>query len=297
MVRAHPRSRGENPMGLTTEEAEKGSSPLTRGKLLVDQCSRWFAGLIPAHAGKTCRHPRGRAPRRAHPRSRGENAAFTALRNVSLGSSPLTRGKRLETDAQLIKLGLILAHAGKTRTRRPLASANPAHPRSRGENAAHPDEVMNALGSSPLTRGKPNRHHLRARRPGLIPAHAGKTLDPRVRQAGRAAHPRSRGENGLCDLLETLGIGSSPLTRGKLESEDRTREVAGLIPAHAGKTLINRVSKLPPRAHPRSRGENAEDRQAALIKMGSSPLTRGKRSRRHKEVFARRLIPAHAGKT
>ena len=239
---------------------------------------------------------RARSQAGSSPLTRGK-AAFTALRNVSLGSSPLTRGKRLETDAQLIKLGLILAHAGKTRTRRPLASANPAHPRSRGENAAHPDEVMNALGSSPLTRGKPNRHHLRARRPGLIPAHAGKTLDPRVRQAGRAAHPRSRGENGLCDLLETLGIGSSPLTRGKLESEDRTREVAGLIPAHAGKTLINRVSKLPPRAHPRSRGENAEDRQAALIKMGSSPLTRGKREQNSVIVGRARLIPAHAGKT
>ena len=297
MVRAHPRSRGENPMGLTTEEAEKGSSPLTRGKLLVDQCSRWFAGLIPAHAGKTCRHPRGRAPRRAHPRSRGENAAFTALRNVSLGSSPLTRGKRLETDAQLIKLGLILAHAGKTRTRRPLASANPAHPRSRGENAAHPDEVMNALGSSPLTRGKrrpPRRGHERT---GLIPAHAGKTEPSPSTRAATWAHPRSRGENSRSARSPSRSGGSSPLTRGKRSLRSPRNARDRLIPAHAGKTRVRRSDPRSCRAHPRSRGENLNKQGLETTAQGSSPLTRGKRrgppGRPHKDG----LIPAHAGKT
>ena len=297
MVRAHPRSRGENPMGLTTEEAGKGSSPLTRGKLLVDQCSRWFAGLIPAHAGKTCRHPRGRAPRRAHPRSRGENAAFTALRNVSLGSSPLTRGKRLETDAQLIKLGLILAHAGKTRTRRPLASANPAHPRSRGENAAHPDEVMNALGSSPLTRGKPNRHHLRARRPGLIPAHAGKTPARSLGPGLPWAHPRSRGENGDEVVLVQRDEGSSPLTRGKQPHERGRAKQGGLIPTHAGKTSPPRMRRAAPWAHPHSRGENWRRRRPRLCLAGSSPLTRGKPVHIWNIARAQGLIPTHAGKT
>ena len=51
---AHPRSRGENKAQQELHDAEFGSSPLTRGKLmLLQQVSRRW-GLIPAHAGKTC---------------------------------------------------------------------------------------------------------------------------------------------------------------------------------------------------------------------------------------------------
>ena len=51
--------------------------------------------------------------------------------------------------------GLIPAHAGKTLSS-PLALPDAeAHPRSRGENAAHALAEIYARGSSPLTRGKP----------------------------------------------------------------------------------------------------------------------------------------------
>ena len=71
--RAHPRSRGENPIlqfGCTSCE---GSSPLTRGKRGQVVASAHMCGLIPAHAGKTrwCTPRQARTP--AHPRSRGEN--------------------------------------------------------------------------------------------------------------------------------------------------------------------------------------------------------------------------------
>ena len=50
---AHPRSRGENLIGVAADLAAQGSSPLTRGKRpgALDR----LAGqrLIPAHAGKT----------------------------------------------------------------------------------------------------------------------------------------------------------------------------------------------------------------------------------------------------
>ena len=71
-------------------------------------------------------------------------------------------------------------------------------------------------------------------------------------------------------------LGSSPLTRGKLGPDGSRPPHHRLIPAHAGKTDQGRSNGTRWRAHPRSRGENAEDRQAALKKMGSSPLTRGK---------------------
>ena len=52
---AHPRSRGENWRVAACSSLRAGSSPLTRGKhdLDVGHARRW--GLIPAHAGKTCR--------------------------------------------------------------------------------------------------------------------------------------------------------------------------------------------------------------------------------------------------
>ena len=70
---AHPRSRGENASALARAFASRGSSPLTRGKLMLTLSTSVGARLIPAHAGKT-RASAARAPTRAaHPRSRGEN--------------------------------------------------------------------------------------------------------------------------------------------------------------------------------------------------------------------------------
>ena len=91
-----------------------GSSPLTRGKLGLDRGLRNQRGLIPAHAGKT--GPTNPCPPtpRAHPRSRGENRVLLINAAFEEGSSPLTRGKLTSPDEQLIKLGLIPAHAGKT---------------------------------------------------------------------------------------------------------------------------------------------------------------------------------------
>ena len=136
-----------------------------------------------------------------------------------------------------------------------------------------------------------------ARPKGLIPAHAGKTPSGCPWPCLRAAHPRSRGENCAPGSRPSDGQGSSPLTRGKHRSLGANDHGHGLIPAHAGKTSMDRVSSGRVRAHPRSRGENYKltiDRGAYT---GSSPLTRGKRRERKRNVLADGLIPAHAGKT
>ena len=91
---AHPRSRGENSPVSKRSGRVGGSSPLTRGK------PHWFllafrgGRLIPAHAGKTFGAGDLARDKRAHPRSRGENAAERPRGDVVGGSSPLTRGKR-----------------------------------------------------------------------------------------------------------------------------------------------------------------------------------------------------------
>ena len=52
---AHPRSRGENVQHVECEQIPRGSSPLTRGKQVRVLVAILQGGLIPAHAGKTCR--------------------------------------------------------------------------------------------------------------------------------------------------------------------------------------------------------------------------------------------------
>ena len=154
LARAHPRSRGENIIPGSYLMRPPGSSPLTRGKRsFVAWCGR-AGGLIPAHAGKTTGAARRTASNRAHPRSRGENCMYSQSTCAPAGSSPLTRGKRSRGQSALAILGLIPAHAGKTRTWTGCASVSPAHPRSRGENIAAIDNDSWRGGSSPLTRGK-----------------------------------------------------------------------------------------------------------------------------------------------
>ena len=111
-----------------------------------------------------------------------------------------------------------------------------AHPRSRGENELADIQNITAQGSSPLTRGKLHARNERPRHPGLIPAHAGKTVFRGVGFEGEGAHPRSRGENLLTPDKDEMIPGSSPLTRGKRLHGAEALAVRGLIPAHAGKT-------------------------------------------------------------
>ena len=193
---AHPRSRGENYERKTGEPITSGSSPLTRGKQVVEREGECHRGLIPAHAGKTSSRCSRKACIPAHPRSRGENHRLAAGIEDAGGSSP--------------------PHAGKTHDTHVTPPARRAHPRSRGENLLHTWCLDLRLGSSPLTRGKPPLRPLAHRRIRLIPAHAGKTARKRLDVGAGGAHPRSRGENWSPSRKITAAFGSSPLTRGKL---------------------------------------------------------------------------------
>ena len=130
-----------------------------------------------------------------------------------------------------------------------------------------------------------------------IPAHAGKTTPTRRPWCGSSAHPRSRGENQQRLDLGAESRGSSPLTRGKPRPQSWQKRASRLIPAHAGKTRCQLRLRRRGRAHPRSRGENRPAAAQLRSQLDSSPLTRGKPHRRIQGVVARRLIPAHAGKT
>ena len=174
---AHPRSRGENQRRAPASSFTAGSSPLTRGKRVWPSAGWKDRGLIPAHAGKTCGRRDARWDRWAHPRSRGENCSMCPGPSRSRGSSPLTRGKLTRPSRMPVMEGLIPAHAGKTHGLRAASGGPRAHPRSRGENVEFSSVSQVIVGSSPLTRGKQGLRLALGGEGGLIPAHAGKTME------------------------------------------------------------------------------------------------------------------------
>ena len=112
---------------------------------------------------------------RAHPRAYGENADYTDLIDMVEGSSPRIRGKLLLEALVQAGVGLIPAHTGKTSTVNQSRRRRWAHPRAYGENAKNGGAFKPGLGSSPRIRGKRREVARVVARPGLIPAHTGKT--------------------------------------------------------------------------------------------------------------------------
>ena len=152
---------------------------------------------------------------RAHPRSHGENPFDTETEIVPGGSSPLTRGN-IDLWAQIYLLdGSSPLTRGKPHSQTRSRLGQRAHPRSRGENGKLIRQMSKFEGSSPLTRGKRVYQADERQRPGLIPAHAGKTVPSGWSTPIGEAHPRSRGENASPSVSGSMILGSSPLTRGK----------------------------------------------------------------------------------
>ena len=152
-------------------------------------------------------------------------------------------------------------------------------------------------GSSPRMRGKLTKLDSLKRTSGLIPAHAGKTIEFAANLAFPGAHPRACGENPAAYHGNQRGHGSSPRMRGKHRPGIRRPAQRRLIPAHAGKTQSAWTSPPSAPAHPRACGENIDTSTTLELSQGSSPRMRGKRRRRGPREGRRGLIPAHAGKT
>ena len=155
-----------------------------------------------------------------------------------------------------------------------------AHPRAGGENGCFTSHDVVAGGSSPRGRGKLSAAIDRLFNVRLIPARAGKTRDIHRPDAEQRAHPRAGGENGSVEIQGIKKLGSSPRGRGKPRSQTPAMGAKRLIPARAGKTLIEGFESGDKRAHPRAGGENA---LAGILyggARGSSPRGRGKRAGR-----------------
>ena len=112
--RDHPRIRGEHDGLPIAEWRRAGSSPHTRGALILKSIYSAAPRIIPAYAGSTAMNV--------------WKAAF------SPGSSPHTRGALTPPSAPVLLCRIIPAYAGSTRPRRNVRRRRPDHPRIRGEH-------------------------------------------------------------------------------------------------------------------------------------------------------------------
>ena len=232
----HPRTRGVYPASRSPASQLSGSSPHTRGLLVLVTYRAVTAGIIPAHAGFTPhRRRRARGPT-DHPRTRGVYSGRGTRRLSAPGSSPHTRGLLPVSPAAIGDPRIIPAHAGFTCVRRCVCACVWDHPRTRGVYPQHRGVAHASLGSSPHTRGLPVHPSREPRWSRIIPAHAGFTSHRDQRHGGPTDHPRTRGVYGTVSHPALVGDGSSPHTRGLRQGPPPIRAVGRIIPAHAGFT-------------------------------------------------------------
>ena len=202
-------------MAACNSSVRAGSSPLVRGKLLGLEVDGLLCRIIPACAGQTsipvttcsmtriipaCAGQTRLLVCRSlcvpdHPRLCGANDVLKVRNLRKLGSSPLVRGKLLDTLNAWAMCRIIPACAGQTQGRGSFRVGRPDHPRLCGANSFVPAATMRPLGSSPLVRGKPRVHRGVGLRHRIIPACAGQTRHYHHHHGTSTDHPRLCGAN------------------------------------------------------------------------------------------------------
>ena len=213
------------------------------------------------------------------------------------GSSPLSRGILLPVVDPHVSDRIIPALAGNTFLAERLDVRPRDHPRSRGEYGRLPQCSRRTPGSSPLSRGIPERKIDVEKREGIIPALAGNTNSHVNDCQTSKDHPRSRGEYKERMEAKDTGVGSSPLSRGILREPPPLPSPRRIIPALAGNTQLPAPPFLAITDHPRSRGEYATAASTTGTAQGSSPLSRGIRTPLLAVTDGIGIIPALAGNT
>ena len=253
--------------------------------------------IIPALAGNTFPMVVWQLIGGDHPRSRGEYTLRTVALGGYPGSSPLSRGILLVTAIATPAAGIIPALAGNTWSSRVVVATTTDHPRSRGEYADDITITLVGAGSSPLSRGILSKVALEIADRGIIPALAGNTLSVTGGLQPRTDHPRSRGEYAPHAYGSACSGGSSPLSRGILDTPLTAGAHLRIIPALAGNTVSQGLILGLTADHPRSRGEYRNLSLGASKCAGSSPLSRGIRSPFNRLLNQEGIIPALAGNT
>ncbi len=112
------------------------------------------------------------------------------------------------------------------------------YPRWRGEhdNGSHAGCIL--YGLSPLARGTLSCNRRQRPRCRFIPAGAGNTHSPLIRNSPIAVYPRWRGEHNELVYQPPVDPGLSPLARGTPEQTKSPAMPGRFIPAGAGNTRL-----------------------------------------------------------
>ena len=211
-----------------------GSSPHARGTQRPRNCPGPSRRFIPACAGNAVSVFGDHTRNSVHPRMRGERDRLKSLSQGGDGSSPHARGTPQRMRTPRFHKRFIPACAGNARHALDVRNSQPVHPRMRGERVApsspqapisvHPrmrGERLSASswgschgGSSPHARGTRHEVDMDGVRVRFIPACAGNASTAWRSRAGRAVHPRMRGERDPVSGLMHHDDGSSPHARG-----------------------------------------------------------------------------------
>ena len=149
----HPRIRGERGHHSASDSATAGSSPHTRGTRCFVIHDAFGSRFIPAYAGNAppTAHPWQRPA--VHPRIRGERNTVGKSVPKIYGSSPHTRGTRVDQPLRRRLRRFIPAYAGNAPWHFNRLDAESVHPRIRGERPLNNVDDEFFTGSSPHTRG------------------------------------------------------------------------------------------------------------------------------------------------
>ena len=132
---------------------------------------------------------------------------------------------------------------------------------------------------------------------GIIPAHAGLTNSQAPVVIISRDHPRACGAHQYFLNHRLSSLGSSPRMRGSHYYQSLWRDEDGIIPAHAGLTILHHPDSVLLWDHPRACGAHRETYEETAQSMGSSPRMRGSLLLFYDNRISIRIIPAHAGLT
>ena len=171
------------------------------------------------------------------------------------------------------------------------------HPRACGAHCCGVGGSSPRSGSSPRMRGSLFDGSKDIAINGIIPAHAGLTRTSMAVSCCVRDHPRACGAHIINKVNLATFLGSSPRMRGSLASEVLAYSALGIIPAHAGLTLVRHSRTAASRDHPRACGAHYFTFGFPQSFMGSSPRMRGSLGNLPFSGVDSGIIPAHAGLT
>jgi len=291
----HPRVHGELVSDGIISPAVTGSSPRTRGTLSLGLGEPRAIRFIPAYTGNSGLSSIPGKSRPVHPRVHGELVHSWQGAQIAFGSSPRTRGTRLNSGCPRGSRRFIPAYTGNSRPGSTSRPARTVHPRVHGELQLLPAVVDDSLGSSPRTRGTHQRRPDRGHDLRFIPAYTGNSDYASQLEQHLPVHPRVHGELVMSTRDEPPVCGSSPRTRGTRHLPDVAVLALRFIPAYTGNSRQSPSRSGRGSVHPRVHGELLILETTATSSHGSSPRTRGTPDYALLAYGTTRFIPAYTG--